>query len=452
MAVPCLPTGDKQVQLRRGTTAENNAFIGALGELAFNTELIGLRLHDGVTVGGHRVAMFSDIVSGSSPPFVDTTSIIMGSADPTKLLRFEVDGFTAATTRVLTPQNSSYTIAGLETANLFTANQNINNNIALNTDGTASFAGGIVVIDASGIIDIGGGFTILSPDGSAVFAGGALSIFSTGRLAIADGTAALPGLVMNSDPNTGLYLFGADQFAISTGGLARAVINNSGLWLGDNSIQWGNGFGSAVDVILFRDGANLGQRLDPPGAGSGGTQYHLYNNYVDDLNWERVNLEWNANAAFLSTERFGTGSFRNLAIGSEGTASVFLRTNAINRVEVNSDGKMLLTRALSTAVVAMTDAATIATDAILGNHYRVTLGGNRTLGNPTNTYDGARVVYEFIQDGTGNRTITLDTKFAFGTDITGVTLSTAAGARDFMTVIYNAAADLWHVVAFVKGY
>lgn len=52
-----------QVQRRRGNTAQNNAFLGALGELAFNTELIGLRLHDGVTVGGHPIAMLSDVLS-----------------------------------------------------------------------------------------------------------------------------------------------------------------------------------------------------------------------------------------------------------------------------------------------------------------------------------------------------------------------------------------------------
>lgn len=61
------------------------------------------------------------IVGGGSPPFVDTTALVMGSVDPTKLLRFEVDGFTAATTRVLTPQNANYTIAGLETVQTFTA-------------------------------------------------------------------------------------------------------------------------------------------------------------------------------------------------------------------------------------------------------------------------------------------------------------------------------------------
>lgn len=41
-----------QLQLRRGTTAENNAFTGAVGELTVDTTLDQLRLHDGVTAGG----------------------------------------------------------------------------------------------------------------------------------------------------------------------------------------------------------------------------------------------------------------------------------------------------------------------------------------------------------------------------------------------------------------
>lgn len=39
----------------------------------------------------------------STAPFVDSTAIIKGSGDATKLLRIEVDGFTTATTRVVTP-------------------------------------------------------------------------------------------------------------------------------------------------------------------------------------------------------------------------------------------------------------------------------------------------------------------------------------------------------------
>lgn len=43
-------------------------------------------------------------------PFADSNTIIKGSADATKLMRFEVDGFTSATTRVITPPNRDITL------------------------------------------------------------------------------------------------------------------------------------------------------------------------------------------------------------------------------------------------------------------------------------------------------------------------------------------------------
>ena len=45
----------KRLQLRRGTTAQNDAFTGALGELTYDTDKKQLRVHDGSTVGGNAV-------------------------------------------------------------------------------------------------------------------------------------------------------------------------------------------------------------------------------------------------------------------------------------------------------------------------------------------------------------------------------------------------------------
>lgn len=104
------------------------------------------------------------------------------------------------------------------------------------------------------------------------------------------------------------------------------------------------------------------------------------------------------------------------------------------------------------AVQVLTDAATIATDASLGSNFRVTLGDNRTLGNPTNAHNGQTLVWEIIQDGTGSRLLTLDTKFALGTTIASTTLTTTLNKRDFLTAKYNSTADKFYVTEFVKGY
>lgn len=49
----------KQVQLLRGTTAQNNAFTGEEGALTYDTDKKQLRVHDGSTLGG---ASFVDSV------------------------------------------------------------------------------------------------------------------------------------------------------------------------------------------------------------------------------------------------------------------------------------------------------------------------------------------------------------------------------------------------------
>ena len=44
-----------QVQFRRGTTAQNNTFTGAAGEISVNTSNNTIRVHDGATAGGFEL-------------------------------------------------------------------------------------------------------------------------------------------------------------------------------------------------------------------------------------------------------------------------------------------------------------------------------------------------------------------------------------------------------------
>ena len=43
------------VQFRRGTTAQNNSFTGAVGEISIDTTLGTIRVHDGSTAGGTTI-------------------------------------------------------------------------------------------------------------------------------------------------------------------------------------------------------------------------------------------------------------------------------------------------------------------------------------------------------------------------------------------------------------
>lgn len=52
----------RQIQIRRGTTLENDNFTGAIGEVTMDTDAKTLRVHDGETVGGVALARVSDVM------------------------------------------------------------------------------------------------------------------------------------------------------------------------------------------------------------------------------------------------------------------------------------------------------------------------------------------------------------------------------------------------------
>lgn len=78
----------------------------------------------------------------------------------------------------------------------------------------------------------------------------------------------------------------------------------------------------------------------------------------------------------------------------------------------------------------LTDAATVAWDVAAAQVAKVTLGGNRTFGAPTNQVAGAFYGLLVIQDGTGSRTGAWNSVFKFPT-ATAPTLTTSANAKDF---------------------
>jgi hypothetical protein len=72
---------------------------------------------------------------GSTPPFSDANPIMKNSVDATKLLSYDLSGFTTATTRTLTPQNASYVIAGTNISNMFSADQIMGADLLADSDG-----------------------------------------------------------------------------------------------------------------------------------------------------------------------------------------------------------------------------------------------------------------------------------------------------------------------------
>jgi hypothetical protein len=101
-----------------------------------------------------------------------------------------------------------------------------------------------------------------------------------------------------------------------------------------------------------------------------------------------------------------------------------------------------------TAVALAIATGAVATDASLGTVFTLTADDNFTLSNPTNAYNGQKLIWRIKQDAVGSRVITLGNKFTVATEVGTVVLSTAADSVDYLGAIYSATADKFEVVAF----
>ena len=150
-------------------------------------------------------------------------------------------------------------------------------------------------------------------------------------------------------------------------------------------------------------------------------------------------------AAYANSSNFLSGIVAGSGISA-------LASNGV--VTVSATGTTTNTTPVFNAVPGVLNlgSGNVAVDAAAATHYRLVLTTNALLQTPLHGIDAQRLTFEFIQDAAGGRALTLDAGYVFGTDITGILLSTAPGKRDFMTTIYNASTDKWYVTGFVKGY
>lgn len=68
-----------EIKFRRGTATQHNSFTGANGEITVDTTNKTIRVHDGTTVGGTRLAKFNEINAASANLLSVTTNIVPAS-------------------------------------------------------------------------------------------------------------------------------------------------------------------------------------------------------------------------------------------------------------------------------------------------------------------------------------------------------------------------------------
>lgn len=114
-----------------------------------------------------------------------------------------------------------------------------------------------------------------------------------------------------------------------------------------------------------------------------------------------------------------------------------------------TDVAQSFTAAQRGAISALTDGSTITPDFAVANNFSVTLGGNRTLANPSNLVAGQSGSIFITQDGTGSRTLAYGSYWDFAGG-TAPTLSTTAAAVDRIDYIVRSSTSI-HAV-FTANY
>jgi hypothetical protein len=135
----------------------------------------------------------------------------------------------------------------------------------------------------------------------------------------------------------------------------------------------------------------------------------------------------------------GTASQRDVGTGAENIADVSL--SDIRYARVSADNSFIGANTFTSVatfngqvyspIVSLTDAASISLDLSTGNSFAVTLGGNRTLANPSNAIAG-QVGYIYVyQDGTGSRTLSFGNSYRFAKGAAPV-MTTSISAVDML--------------------
>jgi hypothetical protein len=173
---------------------------------------------------------------------------------------------------------------------------------------------------------------------------------------------------------------------------------------------------------------------------SSATITNHYGIYIEDLG-----IGTNRYAIYLA----GTSGDARQGISWNGDTNLYRSAADV----LKTDDSLLVSRALNSGVATLTDGATPALDASLGNTFLLTASGDRTIAVPTNPTSGQKITIAHKASG-ANRTLALNTGtggFRFGTDITALTITTS-GLTDYIGAIYNAADNKWDVVSYVKGF
>lgn len=278
---------------------------------------------------------------GLSEP-ADNVFRVVGSADATKKVAFEVDGLSSVTTRTLTVPDASGTIA-------LTSDFASPPAIGSTTPNTGAFTTlSATPTSGSALTLTGGTVTASAPLISATQTWNNAAVAFTGlRVAITNTNSATASRlfdftvggssvlsarsVLGNPPTEVLNIAGPSRgFVFGSGGAAtgdasfslRWQQNIAGFWR-DIILAWGTDvYGLNYDLAIQRDAADtLAQRR-----GASAQDFRIYGQFTTTTNFERLSLKYNSTAtAFqIGTEKGTSGSARPLEFQTDGTTRMVI--------------------------------------------------------------------------------------------------------------------------------
>lgn len=225
---------------------------------------------------------------------------------------------------------------------------------------------------------------------------------------------AIQGVNSTDTLSTGLGLTVGDSWTATSAPANGAIIKGSvGVGTTSPSAKMhiiNDGFGVRVENTITTSTGNAWQFLvnDSATVASGASNYAL---------------------SVFQTARPTTSTGSILKVVNSNIGEVFV---------VRDSGRVTVKKSSNAEVTALTDGATITPDLDDANNFSVTLGGNRTLANPSNCTSGQSGIITITQDGTGSRTLAYGSywKFSGGT---APNLTTTAGAVDVLAYYVESA-------------
>ena len=252
---------------KAGGTITGNLEIGTAGSISF----------EGATANDFETTIaVVDPTADRTITLPDTTGTIVttgdtGTVTSTMILDGTiVDGDINASAAIVDTKLATISTAGKVSNSATTATSSNTASAIVARDGSGNFTAGTITAALTG-----------AASSNVLKAGDTM----TGVLAVTAGTAALPGLAVSGDTNTGIYSPGADQLAVATNGTQRLTVDSGGITSANGGVFKGDITTYSVDGIALsfvsnvsqiracRSGGNYGSlAFFTPGANSSGAQ------------------------------------------------------------------------------------------------------------------------------------------------------------------------------------